>query len=172
MAEQGLVDSSERLLVSSVHLDAAHYVKRQKRFRGTFPSTRNAIAEANWENCKKQGWGMRDYKGHVKISWAFPSNAAGGHSKQKAMSLCNTKNSFTLAVLSVEFSSALSPVCFLFLAAFGTAGSSVKPSQSDCEAGQVPPASSHPGNICSSRESTFLNALQLLTDRLGRKCNW
>lgn len=83
-----------------------------------------------------------------------------------------------LAAISVEFSSALPPVCSSFAGCpchcsvlRWWLSCQVKSSQPDREADQVLPASSQPGNICSSRESTFLYALQRLIDRPVRKCN-
>ena len=180
MTEQGLVDSCERLQWSLLYnLMQLRYIKRQKNIQRHIPQHKKY-------HCWEQAWraahggdGARgDCRGHAKITQAFPSAAAGGHSKQKAVAFCNTKHSWTLTVVSVEFCSALSPVCssvsgcpWHCCVLRWWLSCRVESSQPDCEAGQVSPPSSHPGNVCSSRESTFLSALQLLIDRPGRKCN-
>ena len=155
------------------------YIKRQKNIQRDIPQRRKCHC---WEWARRAARnrdGARgDCRGHAKITWAIPSGAAGGCRNQKTVAFCNPKHSWILAVVSVTFLQHYLQFVPLF------AGCPchcsvlrwwlscwVKSSQPECEARQVPPTSSHTGNLCSLSESTFLYALQLLIDRPGRKCN-
>lgn len=159
------------------------YVKLQKNIQKPIPQflSRGNTTAGNrlWELhvVEKE---HRDCREHVKITRLFLAvpQVIRVNNRQWPFATLDTKHSWALGVVSMEFFSALFLACSsadcciwhcsvlrLWLPCWE------KPSQTDLQAGQVPPASFHPGNVCSSRESTFLYVLWLLIDSPGRKCN-